>query len=101
MDAYRDEIFGPVLGVMRVATYEEAVRQRRIEMAREAEGARHNAIEESNRQIAEARAAIGRDLAAHRAGVAAQVEAARRVLRAEADSIAEEMLQRVTGRIRA
>ncbi len=25
MDCYRDEIFGPVLGVMRVATYEEAV----------------------------------------------------------------------------
>ena len=26
MDAYRDEIFGPVLTVMRVATYDEAVR---------------------------------------------------------------------------
>src|SRR4051812_43724083 len=26
MDAYRDEIFGPVLGVMRVATYDEAIR---------------------------------------------------------------------------
>ena len=26
MDAYRDEIFGPVLTVMRVKTYEEAVR---------------------------------------------------------------------------
>ncbi len=26
MDAYRDEIFGPVLGVTRVATYDEAVR---------------------------------------------------------------------------
>ena len=26
MDAYRDEIFGPVLGVMRVATYDDALR---------------------------------------------------------------------------
>ena len=26
MDAYKDEIFGPVLGVTRVATYDEAVR---------------------------------------------------------------------------
>jgi malonate-semialdehyde dehydrogenase (acetylating)/methylmalonate-semialdehyde dehydrogenase len=26
MDAYRDEIFGPVLGVMRVATYDEALK---------------------------------------------------------------------------
>jgi len=26
MDAYKDEIFGPVLGVTRVATYEEAIR---------------------------------------------------------------------------
>ena len=26
MDAYRDEIFGPVLGVMRVGTYDEALK---------------------------------------------------------------------------
>ena len=78
------------------ARYDEAVRERRQEMAREAEAARHAAIEESNRQIAEARAAIGRELAAHRAAIAAQVEQARRALAAEAESIAAEMLERVT-----
>jgi F-type H+-transporting ATPase subunit b len=83
------------------ARYDDAVRQRRLEMAREAEAARHAAIEESNREIAAARAAISRELAAHRAAVAAQVEAARRTLSAEAEIIAAEMLQRVTGRMRA
>lgn len=78
------------------AHYEDAVRERRFEMAREAEAARQAAIAESNRQIAEARAAIVRELAAHRAAVAAQVEQARRALAAEAEGIAAEMLERVT-----
>ena len=78
------------------ARYDEAVRARRVDMAREAEAARHAAIEESNRQIAEARAAIGRELASHRAAIAAQVEQARRALAAQAESIAAEMLERVT-----
>lgn len=78
------------------ARYEEAVRERRLEMAREAEAARHGAIEESNRQIAEARAAISREMAAHRAAVAAQVEQARRALATQAETIAAEMLERVT-----
>jgi F-type H+-transporting ATPase subunit b len=78
------------------AHYEEAVRERRLEMAREAEAARRAAIEESNRQITEARAAIARELAAHRAAIAAQVEQARRALAAQAESIAAEMLERVT-----
>ena len=65
-------------------------------MAREAEAARHGAIEESNRQIAEARAAISREMAAHRAAVAAQVEQARRALATQAETIAAEMLERVT-----
>ena len=83
------------------ARYDEAVHQRRVEMAREAEAARHAAIEASNREVAEARAAIARELAGHRAAVAAQVEAARRALGAQADGIAAEMLQRVTGGPRA
>jgi F-type H+-transporting ATPase subunit b len=78
------------------AKYEEAVHARRVEMAREAEAARHAAIEESNRQIAEARAEISRELAAHRAAIATQVEEARRTLAAEAETIAAEMLERVT-----
>ena len=78
------------------AQYERAVHERRLQMAQEAERARHLAIEESNRQIAAARAAIGRDLAANRAAVAAQVDQARGTLAAEADAIADQMLQRVS-----
>ncbi len=81
------------------ARYEEAVRERRLEMAQEAERARHAAIEDSNRQVAAARAEIARDLAAHRAAIAAQVEAARRTLAADAENLGAEMLQRaVRGR---
>lgn len=76
------------------ARYEEAVRERRLEMAQEAERARHAAIEESNRQIADARAVIARDLAAHRAAIAHQVDAARRALASDAESLGAEMLQR-------
>jgi F0F1-type ATP synthase membrane subunit b/b' len=83
------------------ARYDEAVHQRRLEMSQEAERARHAAIEESNDEIAAARAAIAQELAAQRAAVAAQVEVARRALGAEADAIAAEMLQRVTGGARA
>jgi F-type H+-transporting ATPase subunit b len=78
------------------AKYDESVRERRATMAREAEAARHAAIEESNRQIGEARNAISRELASHRAAIAAQVEQARRALSEQADSIATEMLDRVT-----
>jgi F0F1-type ATP synthase membrane subunit b/b' len=78
------------------AHYEQAVHERRLQMAQEAERARHAAIEESNRQIAAARAAIARDLAAQRATVAVQVDLARRTLAAEADSIAAQMLHGVT-----
>lgn len=78
------------------ARYDEAVHQRRLQMAQEAEAARRAAIEESNRQIAAARSAIGHELNQQRAAVAAQVETARRALSAEAEGIAAEMLQRVT-----
>ena len=83
------------------ARYDAAVHQRRLELAREAEAARHGAIEESNRTIGATRAAISQELATNRAQVAAQVEAARRVLQAEADTIAEDMLRRVVGAGRA
>jgi F-type H+-transporting ATPase subunit b len=79
------------------ARYDAAVHERRLELQREAEAARHGAIEESNRTIAAARAAIAQELAAHRAQVGAQVDAARRALQAEADTIADEMLRRVMG----
>jgi F-type H+-transporting ATPase subunit b len=83
------------------ARYDEAEHQRRLQMAQEAEAARHAAIEDSNREIAAARAAIGRELATQRAAVAAQVDAARRALGSEAEEIANEMLQRVIRGARA
>jgi len=83
------------------ARYDAAVHQRRLELQREAEAARRTAIEESNRTIAGARAAIAQELATHRAQVGAQVDAARRALHAEADTIADEMLRRVIGAGRA
>lgn len=83
------------------ARYDEAVHERRVQMAREAETARHAAIEESNREIAAARAAIARELATQRATVAAQVDTARRALGAQAEQIAAEMLERVVRGARA
>jgi F-type H+-transporting ATPase subunit b len=77
------------------ARYEEAVREQRANLAREAEAARHEAMQAANREIAAARAEIARELAAHRAAVAAEVDGARRALAAQADRIADEMLQRV------
>jgi F0F1-type ATP synthase membrane subunit b/b' len=77
--------------------YEDALRQRRIELAQEAERARQAAVSESDAQIDAARAVIAEELAAHRAALTAQVERARRALNAESESIAADMLQRVTG----
>ena len=77
--------------------YEDAMHKRRLELAAEAERARQAAAAESDAQIEAARAQIAAELASHRATVAAQVEQARRTLSAEAQTIATEMLQRVTG----
>jgi len=77
--------------------YEDSMRQRRHELAQEAERARQAAAAESDTQIGAARAQNAEKLASHRAEVAAQVEQARQALSAEAESIAAEMLQRVTG----
>ena len=41
MDAYRDEIFGPVLTVMRVKTYDEAVQPRQRQPVRQRDGDLH------------------------------------------------------------
>jgi F0F1-type ATP synthase membrane subunit b/b' len=78
------------------ARYDAALHERRVQMAQEAEAARHAAIGESNREIAAARAAIANELAAQRAAIAAQIETARRALSADAQTIAAEMLRRVT-----
>lgn len=78
------------------ARYDAAMHQRRLQMAQEAEVARRAAIEESNSEIAAARAVIARELATQRAAIASQVESARRVLGAEAEAVAAEMLRRVS-----
>jgi F-type H+-transporting ATPase subunit b len=83
------------------ARYDEALREQRHRMMREAETARHTAIEDSNRQIAAARADIALELARHRAEIASQVDAARRTLATEAESVATEMLAQVSGAGRA
>ncbi|MGH7787238.1 MAG: hypothetical protein ACRERC_10260 [Candidatus Binatia bacterium] len=79
------------------ARYDDALREQRHRMAHEAETARHAAIEESNQQIAAARAAIAHDLSTQRAAVASQVDTARRALAAEANTVADEMLRQVAG----
>ncbi len=81
--------------------YEQTVHQRRVQLAQEAERARHAAIEESNHAIAAARAAIAQELGAHRTYVAAQIETARRALAGDAETFAREMLRRVIGGGRA
>src|SRR5215468_8304204 len=65
--------------------------------AAQADRPRQAAAAESDAHIEAARAQIAAELASHRATVAAQVEQARRTLSAEAQTIATEMLQRVTG----
>ncbi|MEO8604438.1 MAG: hypothetical protein ABI629_17840 [bacterium] len=77
--------------------YDHAVHEQRVDMAREAEAARHAAIEESNREIGAARSSIAYDLGHRREVVAKQVEEARRTLAGEADAVAAEMLARVAG----
>jgi F0F1-type ATP synthase membrane subunit b/b' len=83
------------------ARYEDALHQRRVLLAQEAAAARQEAAAESDRQIAATRAAIAEELGKQREAVAAQVEVARRSLAADAERIATEMLQRVTGGARA
>lgn len=79
------------------ARYEERLHEQRLRMAREAELARHAAIEAANGEIAAARMAITRELAHLREQVGKQVAEARRTLAAEAETIAAEMLARVAG----
>lgn len=79
------------------ARYDQAIHEQRLRRSREAEAARHEAIDESNREIAAARANIAYELGHRRSAVAKQVDDARRTLAAEAEKVAGEMLARVTG----
>ena len=77
--------------------YEQSLQKMRVQMAQEAAAARNVAQEEGQRALAAARTSANEEMLRMRAQVAAQVEAARQSLSAQAASIAEEMLQRVTG----
>jgi len=77
--------------------YEQSLQKMRVQMAQEAAAARNVAQEDGQRALAAARTSANEEMLRMRAQVAAQVEAARQSLSAQAASIAEEMLQRVTG----
>jgi len=83
------------------ARYDQKLIEQRHLMAQEAEQARHAAIAASNDEIAAARNRIAMDLSHRREQVARQVEDARRALAAEAEQVAAEMLDRVSGSARA
>jgi F-type H+-transporting ATPase subunit b len=79
------------------AEYEEALRRVRVESAHQAAAARNTAQDESQRALADARAAAAAKLLEMRAEVSAQVDLARRSLAQQAASVAEEMLARIFG----
>lgn len=79
------------------ADYEAALRDARAKLAQESEAARQAAHAEHARQIAAARAAAAEQLARQRETVAAQIAEARRSLAAEAQTLAFDMLDRVSG----
>jgi F-type H+-transporting ATPase subunit b len=78
--------------------YERALAAARVQLAREAEVGRKAAHEESAAAIAAARAAAGAELQHLRTQLTAQVAQAEHALAGEANLIAFEMLDRVTGR---
>jgi len=79
------------------ARYQESIRAARVRLGEEAEAARKVAEEEYAALVARERAAANEELTRMRAGMQAQVAAARQTLAAEAETIATEMLERVTG----
>ncbi len=78
-------------------TYDQAVRDRRAQLAAESASARATAQGESASLLAQARAAANDALATQRVGVAGQVDAARQRLGSETQQVADLMLARVTG----
>jgi hypothetical protein len=70
-------------------------------MAQEAGAARNAAQEEANRALTESREAANEDLRRMRADVQGQIETARRTLAAQADLLADEMVNTVTKGARA
>jgi len=76
----------------------QAVREARMKLAREAEEARKSARDEHATVLASARKDAADEIARFRASLAEQVGKARSALEKEAQSIAAQMLDRVTGK---
>ena len=81
--------------------YKLALRDARVRIAQESEATRKAAQEEQSKAVNEARAAAGAELTRLRATLSQQVDEARKTLAAQANTIAFEMLDRVTGRSQA
>lgn len=79
--------------------YELSLQKMRLQMAQDAARARNAAQEEGQRALAAARAAANQEMMRLRAQVSSQVEAARSALSAQAATIAEQMIERVMGRV--
>jgi F-type H+-transporting ATPase subunit b len=81
--------------------YEEAIREARVKVAREGEAAEKAAWEEHARAVAAAREKAVEEIARSRRELVVAVEEAGGKLGVEAEKIAEEMVERVTGRLGA
>ena len=79
----------------------KALHDMRAGVAADAAAARNAAAEQQANILGEARSAASQELGKLRESLATQVGAARRVLAADADNIAAEMLARATGESRA
>jgi F-type H+-transporting ATPase subunit b len=106
LDARRDRTVGALKRAAEVRLSAEAAREdcgravheARQKLAREAEEARKAAQDEHAKALASARADAGAEIARFRESLAGQVDQARAALGVEAQAIAGQMLDRVTGR---
>ena len=78
--------------------YKTAIREARVNVARESEAAEKQAWEEHSQALAAAREKAAEEIGRSRTELATAVEEAKGKLGTEAERIAEEMLVRVTGR---
>ena len=81
--------------------YEQSIHAARARLAQESETARKAALEEAASRLAKERATAVEDLVRLRGSLETQVGEARQSLAGEAETIAAEMLARVSGGVRA
>lgn len=78
--------------------YDGAIATARTELAQQSDAERKSAQEESEQALGAARSEASRTMARQREAVAAEIDGARQTLMAQAESVANEMLGRCTGR---